>query len=239
MAAPIVFASALSNPGGTGSTLTVTLSTHAARDVLIFFVENTGNTAWATDPAGWTRLDQRSVGTASTGIVQTWFYHVVIAGDSLPLTSPSCTLGATVTRGAICWTVRGADLEGVFTLAKWGARGFATGTSNPITPPTVITPTPDTLALIGYGSRTATNAPEQTSYAQDQEIVISGTLVLNASERTVATQGTSLSSQSASPTSGVRWAVGILCIPAPVETELIGKPYGRSGELQMMQLLSQ
>lgn len=211
MAAPTVFASAVSNPGGTGTTLTVTLSTHAANDYLIFFVENTGNTAWATNPAGWSRIDQRSVGTSANGIVSTWLWKKAASSSE---TNPVCTLGATVTRGAICWTVRGADLEGAFSLPEWGARGFATGTANPIRPPTVTTLAPEMLVLIGYGQRSATNAPEQTNYTQNQEVVISGTLVLNASERTVDTQA-ALSSQDASPTSGARWAAGILCIPSP------------------------
>lgn len=212
MAAPTVFASAVSNPGGTGSTLTVTLSTHAANDYLIFFVQNTGNTAWAGNPGGWTRIDQRSVGTAANGIVGTWLWKKAASSSE---TNPSCTLGATVTRAAICWTVRGADLESAFTLPEWGARGFATGTSNPIRPPAVTTLAPEMLILIGYGQRAATNAPEQTNYTQDQEVVISGTLVLNASERTVTDNATALSNQDASPTSGARWATGILCIPSP------------------------
>lgn len=211
MAAPTVFASAVSNPGGTGSTLTGTVSSHAANDYLIFLVKNTGNVLWAGNPAGWNRIDQRSVGTSSNGIVGTWFWKKAASGSE---SNPSFTLGATVTRAAICWTVRGADLEGAFTLPEWGARGFATGTSNPIRPPAVTTLHPEMLVLIGYGQRSATNAPDQTNYTQDQEIVISGTLVLNASERTVSTQ-TALSNQDASPTSGVRWAAGILCIPSP------------------------
>lgn len=215
MSAPIVFASAVSNPGSTDSTLTVTLSTHAVGDYLIFFVANTGSTLWATNPAGWNRLDQRAVGNASNGIVQTWFWRKVVSGDTLPLTNPSCTLGATVTRAAICWTVRGADLEGAFTLPEWGARGFSTGTANPVRPPAVSTFAPEMLTLIGYGQRSATNAPEQTGYTEDQEVIISGTLVLNASQRMVLDQQTSLASQDASPTSGARWAAGILCIPSP------------------------
>lgn len=195
MAAPTVFASAVSNPGGTGSTLTGTVSSHAANDYLIFLVQNTGNVLWTGNPAGWNRIDQRSVGTSSNGIVGTWFWKKAASGSE---SNPSFTLGATVTRAAICWTVRGADLEGAFTLPEWGARGFATGTSNPIRPPAVTTLHPEMLVLIGYGQRSATNAPEQTNYTQDQEVIISGTLVLNASERTVATQ-TALSSQDASP----------------------------------------
>ena len=112
MAAPTVFDVVATNPGGTGSTITPTLSSHAANDVIYIHVFNTGNAAW-TAPAGWTRLDQRTVGTASNGIVGTWLYRRVLSGDSLPLANPVCTLGATVTRGAICRTVRGADVEGV------------------------------------------------------------------------------------------------------------------------------
>lgn len=212
MAAPIVFASAVSNPGGTGSTLTGTLSTHAANDYLVIFVENTGNVLWAGNPAGWGRIDQRAVGTAANGIVQSWFWKKAASSSE---TSPAFTLGATVTRGAICWTVRGADLEGAFTLPEWGARGFSTGTSNPVRPPSVTTPFPEMLALIGYGSRAATNAPDQTGYTQDQEIVISGTLVLNGSNQTITNPATVLANQDASPTSGARWAAGILCIPSP------------------------
>src|SRR5688572_8677385 len=214
MAAPTVFDVVATNPGGTGSTITPTLSSHAANDVIYIHVFNTGNAAW-TAPAGWTRLDQRTVGTASNGIVGTWLYRRVLSGDSLPLANPVCTLGATVTRGAICRTVRGADVEGVFTLPEWGARGFATGTANPVRPPSVTTLAPEMLILHCYGQRAATNAPEPTGYTQDQEIIISGTLVLNASQRTVADAQTVLSSQDASPTSGARWAAGIVCIPSP------------------------
>lgn len=214
MGAPTVFDVVATNPGGTGSTITPTLPSHAANDVIYIHVFNTGNVTW-TAPAGWTRLDQRTVGTATTGIVGTWLYRRVLSGDSLPLASPVCALGATVTRGAIARTVRGADVEGVFTLPEWGARGFATGTANPIRPPTVTTLAPNMLILHCYGSRSATNAPEPTGYTQDQEIIISGTLVLNASQRTVTDAQTVLANQDASPTSGVRWAAGIVCIPSP------------------------
>lgn len=212
--AATVFNSATSNPGGTGTTLTVTLSTHAANDILLIYVAVTGNVTW-TAPVGYTLLDQRTVGTASTGIVGTWFWRKVLTSDSLPLANPSCTLGATVTRAAICLTVRGADLEGPFTLPEYGERGFATGTANPVRPPTVTTLAPDMLVIHGYGSRTATNAPEPTGYTQDQEVVISGTLVLNIAEQTVSANQTALSNQDASPTSGVRWTAGIVCFPSP------------------------
>lgn len=215
MAGATVFASAVSNPGSTGSTLTVTLSTHAADDVLVIYVANTGNVLWAGNPTGWSRIDQRTVGTSSNGIVGTWLFRRVLSGDTLPLTNPVCTLGATVTRAAICRTIRGSDLEGVFTLPEWGARGFATGTANPVRPPSVTTLAPEMLVLHCYGQRSATNAPEPTNYTQDQEIIISGTLVLNASQRTVTDGQTVLSNQDASPTSGARWAAGILCIPSP------------------------
>lgn len=222
MAAATVFASAVSNPGGTGSTLTVTLSTHAADDILLIYVAVTGNVTW-TVPSGWTLLDQRTVGTSSTGIVGTWFWRKVLSGDSIPLTNPACTLGATVTRAAICQTIRGADREGPFTLPEYGARGFATGTANPVRPPTVVTSAPDMLVIHGYGSRTATNAPDPTNYTQIQEVIISGTIVLNSAQRTIAAQQTSLASQDASPSGGVRWTAGIVCIPSP------DYPYYRSG----------
>lgn len=215
MAAPTVFNAVTTNPGGTGSTITVNLSTHAVGDILYINVINTGNTLWTGNPTGWSRLDQRTVGTSSNGIVGTWLYRRIVSGDTLPLASPVCTLGATVTRAATCRTVRGADLEGIFTLPEWGARGFSTGTANPIRPPTVTTLAPDMLILHCYGQRAATNAPDPANYTQDQEIIISGTLVLNASSRTVLDQQTVLSNQDASPTSGARWVAGIVCIPSP------------------------
>lgn len=223
MAAPTVFNSVATNPGGTGSTITVALSTHAVDDILIIYIANTGSSLWAGNPAGWSRIDQRAVGTSGNGIVGSWFWHKVVSGDTIPLTNPVFTLGATVTRAAICRTVRGADLESPFVTPSYGARGFATGTANPIRPPSVTTLAPEMLVLHCYGQRSATNAPEPTSYTQDQEVVISGTLVLNASERTVADQNTALTNQDASPTSGVRWAAGILCIPS------VNYPYYRSG----------
>lgn len=214
MGAPTVFDVVATNPGGTGNTITPTLPSHAAGDVIYIHVFNTGNTTW-TAPAGWTRLDQRTVGASSNGIVGTWLYRRVLSGDSVPLANPVCSLGATVTRGAISRTVRGADVEGVFTLPEWGARGFATGTGNPIRPPSVTALAPDMLVLHCYGQRSATNAPEPSGYTQDQEVIISGTLVLNASQRTVTDAQTVLSNQDTSPTSGARWAAGIVCIPSP------------------------
>lgn len=223
MAAPTVFNAAVSNPGGTGTTITVTLSTHAVGDILFIHIFNTGNVLWAGNPAGWTRIDQRTVGNSSTGIVGSWFFHKVVTADSPPLSSPVFTLGATVTRAAICRTVRGADLEGPFTLPEYGARAFSTGTANPVRPPTVTTLAPEMLVLNCYGQRTATNAPEPSGYTQDQEVIISGMLVVNASSKTVADQNTSLANQDASPTSGVRWAAATVCVPSP------DYPYYRSG----------
>lgn len=215
MSAPTVNASAISNPGGTGSTLTTILATHAADDILINYLAKTGNMAW-TVPGGWSLLDQRIVGTSSNGIVGTWFWRRVLVGDTLPLTNPVCTLGATVTRAAISRAIRGADLTGIFTSSIWGARGFATGTANPVRPPSVTTLTAEMLILHCYGQRSATNAPDPSGYTQDQEIIISGNLVLNASRKVENVAGTLLSNQDASPTSGARWAAGILCIPPPM-----------------------
>lgn len=214
MAAPTVFASAISNPGSTGSTLTTILATHAADDILINYLAKTGNAAW-TVPSGWGLLDQRIVGTSSNGVVGTWFWRRVLAGDSLPLPNPVCTLGATVTRMAVSRTVRGADLTGIFISSLWGARGFGTGTANPIRPPSVTTPTAEMLILHCYGQRLATNAPDPSGYTQDQEIIINGNLVLNASRKVENVAQTLLSNQDASPASGARWAAGILCIPPP------------------------
>ena len=212
MAAPTVFDSEPTNPGGTGTTITPVLPAHAANDHIVIWIPNTGNVLWGTNPSGWNRIDQRTVGTSANGIVGTWLWKKAASSSE---TNPLCTLGATVTRHAHAVTIRGADLEGAFTLPEWGARGFATGTSNPIRPPAVTTLAPEMLVLIGYGSRSATNAPEQTNYTQVEELITSGTLTSNLSQRTVADPATLLSNQDASPTSGARWAAGILCIPSP------------------------
>lgn len=214
MADPTVFDSALTNPGGTANNLTVTLSTHAADDVLLIFLPKTGNAAW-TVPSGWLPIDQRTVGTSTTGVHGSWFGRKVLSGDTLPLTNPVCTLNATVTRFAACLSVRNADLEGIFVLPEYGARSFATGTGNPIRPPAVTTLAPGMLVVLGYAQRSATNAPDPSGYTQDEEAIISGTLVMNVAHKTVIDQGTLLSNQDASPTSGVRWVAGILCIPSP------------------------
>jgi hypothetical protein len=214
VANPTVFNAVATNPGGTGSTITVTLSTHAVGDLLIIYVANTGNVLWTGNPTGWSRIDQRTVGTSSNGIVGTWLWRKVVAGDSLPLTNPICTLGATVTRLGTCRTIRGADLESPFVTPNYGQRGFSTGTANPIRPPTVVTPAPEVLALHCYGARAATNAPDPAGYTQDAEAVVSGTLVINAGSQVIADQNTTLSNQDASPASGARWASGIICIPS-------------------------
>jgi hypothetical protein len=202
VANPTVFNAVATNPGGTGSTITVTLSTHAVGDLLIIYVANTGNVLWTGNPTGWSRVDQRTVGTSSNGIVGTWLWRKVVAGDTLPLANPVCTLGATVTRLGTCRTVRGADLESPFVTPNYGQRGFSTGTANPIRPPTVVTPAPEMLALHCYGARAATNAPDPAGYTQDAEAVVSGTLVINAGSQVIADQNTTLSNQDASPTSG-------------------------------------
>lgn len=215
MAAASKFNSVVTNPGGTGSTITPTLSTHAAGDEIEIFVSKTGNAAWSA-PANWTIRHQTiSPGTSSTATVGTLLYRRVLPGDTLPLPNPVCSLGATVTRHAIARTIRGADVEGVYTLPEWSATGSTSGTNNPIRPPSVTTPAPDMFVTHYYCQRVATNAPQPTGYTQDQEVITSGTLVTNVSEKTVADQQTVLSNQDASPTSGGRWVGMISCVPSP------------------------
>lgn len=217
MGTPVAIDSAVTNPGGTGSTITPNLpSTQSVNDVIYIWVVNSGNVLW-TEPAGWLRKDRRAVGTTSNGIVGTLLYRKLVSGDTLPLSGPLCTLGATVTREAIAWTERGADVEGVHILAEWGANGHATGTANPIRPPSVTTLAPTMHILHLYGQRSATNAPEPTGYTQltNGEVIISGTLVCNVSEKVENNAQTVLSNQDASPTSGARWVAAILCIPSP------------------------
>lgn len=216
MATPTTFAPVVTNPGGTGTTITPTLpSGHAAGDVIEIWVGNTGIIAW-TAPVGWLIKQQTaSSGNASTGVRGTLLYRKVLPGDSLPLASPVCNLGATVTRGAIAFCKRGADLEGVHTLPEWLAFGAGNGSSNPIRPPSTTTRSPETLVTHYYVQRSATNAPEPTGYTQTGEIVISGTMVINVSEKNVADQQTVLANQDASPTSGVRWVGMISCTPNP------------------------
>jgi hypothetical protein len=206
--------STATNPGGTGSTITVTLPTHAAGDIILIAVGNTGNTLWTGNPAGWNRIQQIQVGTAANGLLGTYFYRRVLSGDSLPLTNPAFTLGATVTREAFAWSVDGASEEGVFSLPAWAARNYNTGTANPIRPASITTPFPEALIIHFYFQRSATNAPDPSGYTQDEEIIISGTLVGNAASKNVADQGTVLANQDASPTSGVRWVAGIIAIPS-------------------------
>ena len=203
-----------SNPGGTGSTITVTLPTHSAGQVIKIGIGNTGNTLWTGNPAGWTRLDQKQVGTSANGLVQTFFQRLVLPGDTLPLANPTFTLGATVSRMAFAWAEDGASKEGVFTLPAWSARAFNTGTANPVRPGTITTPAPEGLITTVYFQRAATNAPDPSGYTQDEEVIISGTLVGNLSHKTVADQQTVLSNQDASPTSGVRWCAAIFCTPS-------------------------
>lgn len=223
MAAPTTNASVTTNPGGTGATITPTLPTHAAGDIIEIFVVNSGVTTWSA-PAGWTiKRQQASSGNASTGVIGTLLYRRVLTGDTLPLASPTCTLGATVTRSAVALTKRGADLESVHVAQEWLAFASNAGTSNPIRPTTVTTLAPEMLVHIYYGSRSATNAPEQTNYTQVQEVVISGTIANNVSQRTISDQNTTLSNQDASPTSGARWIAIISCTPSP------DYPYYRSG----------
>lgn len=239
MAFPTIRDSTLTNPGGTGSTITVVLPTHAAGDVIYIPIGNTGNVLWTGDPANWVRVDQRSVGTSSNGIVGTVFRRRILAGDSLPLANPVFTLGATVTREAFAWAIDGAFEEGAFTHPLWNVHGYATGTANPVRPPSTTTLAAETLILHFYFQRAATNAPDPATYTQNEEIIISGTLVGNASSKTVAAQGTVLSNQDASPTSGARWVSGVVSIPPPMEMSLIGRPSGHAGFREMVQLLSQ
>lgn len=222
MAFPTSANSVVTDPGGTGSTIVPTLpSGHAVGDVIEIFVGKTGNVAWAA-PAGWTIVQQLTIGTSTNGLVATLLQHTVVSGDSLPLASPTCSLGATVTRGAIAFVKRGADVEGVHVLHEWLAQSGATGTANPIRPASTTTRSPENLITHYYAQRTATNAPEPSGYTEVQQIVISGTLVINVSEKNVADQQTVLANQDASPTGGARWAGIISCTPSP------DYPYHRS-----------
>lgn len=233
MAAPTIRDSTPTNPGGTGSTITVLLPTHAAGDVIYTAIGNTGNATWAGNPANWLRVDQRTIGTSANGLVGSLFRRRVLAGDTLPLTNPLFTLGATVTRQAFSVSIDGAFEENAFTHPSWGAHAFATGTANPIRPPVIITPTLDALILHFYFQRTATNAPDPSTYTQNEEIIISGTLVGNATSKTVAAQGTSLSNQDASPTSGARWSTGIIAIPiSPADLILRKGSFGQDARLR-------
>lgn len=207
--------STLTNPGSTGSTITVTLPTHAAGDIIYICIGNTGNTLWTGNPAGWNRIQQVQVGTTTNGLLGTWFWRLVLSGDSLPLANPVFTLGATVSRMAIARSIQGADTEGPFALGEWTARNYTTGTANPVRPGTITTLAPESLVLHDYLSRAATNAPDPSGYTQDEEIIISGTLVGNGSQKVVADQQTALTNQDASPASGVRWAAGIIAVPSP------------------------
>lgn len=223
MANATVFDSTPTNPGGTGTTITVTLPTHDVGDIIYIEIGNTGNTLWTGNPAGWNRITQINVGTAANGIIGTWFWRKVVSGDTLPLSSPVFTLGATVSRIAFAKTWRGADLEGPFTLPEWSQRSYNTGTANPVRPASITTRAPEMLVNLGYFQRSATSAPDQSGYTQDEEIIISGTLVGNATQKVVADANTALTNQDASPTSGARWAAGIVCVPSS------DYPYYRSG----------
>jgi hypothetical protein len=215
VATPTIRDSTATNPGGTGTTITATLPTHAAGDVIVIPVGNTGNTLWTGNPANWNRLTQQQVGTSANGLLGTFFYRYVLSGDSLPLANPQFTLGATVTRMAFAYAIDGAYETGIFSAPAWTSRAFNTGTANPVRPATITTVTPDQLILHMYFSRAATNAPDPSGYTQDEEIIISGTLVGNAANKIVNASGTVISSQDASPTSGVRWVSGIIAIPPP------------------------
>lgn len=215
MAAPTIRDSTPTNPGGTGSTITVILPTHAAGDIIFIAVGNTGNAAWAGNPTGWSRRTQNIVGSSSNGIVGSVFYRHVLPGDTLPLANPLFTLGATVTRVAFALSIDGAYEENIFSSPAWSGNGFGTGTANPVRPPSTTTQTPDALILHFYFQRSATNAPDPATYTQNEEVVISGTLIGNVSSKTVVSSGTVLSNQDASPTSGVRWMAGIIAVPIP------------------------
>lgn len=233
MAAPTIRDSTPTNPGGTGSTITVVLPAHAAGDIIYITIGNTGNVAWAGNPANWLRVDQRTIGTAANGLVGSLFRRRVLAGDTLPLANPVFTLGATVTREAFALSVDSAFEEGAFGHVSWSAHGFATGTANPIRPASITTPTFDSLVLHFYFQRSATNAPDPATYIQNEEIIISGTLVGNAASKTVAARGTVLSNQDASPTSGVRWTAGIIAIPIPPAEPLLRRgSFGQDARLR-------
>ena len=89
MGAASVFNSTNTNPGGTGTSITVTLPTHAVNDVIHIFVGNTGNTAW-TAPSGWNLKNQTIVGSSANGVVGTLLWRKVLSGDSLQIGRASC-----------------------------------------------------------------------------------------------------------------------------------------------------
>jgi hypothetical protein len=206
---PVCQDEVVTNPGGTGATITPTISSHQEDDILIIQAGWKGNQA-PTALTGWTHWFTNTTGTASNGLGQgVWWRRV---NPSETVTSPTLTLGATaVERIAICYTIRGADIDNP--ANTFWQRQQTVGNSTSPTPPSITTAAPNYLLLHLVSCRGNSAITEPSGYTEQQDAAVSTTIAVEGSAKTQATAAT-VSSQAATISSN-RWVAAIIAIPSP------------------------
>jgi hypothetical protein len=206
---PVPQDEAVTNPGGTGTTITPTISTHTEDDLLIIQVGWKGNQA-PTVLTGWNNWFTTTTGTATTGVGQgVWWRRV---NPSETVTSPTLTLGATaVERIAICYTIRGADIDNP--ANTFYQRQQTVGNSTSPAPPSITTAAPNYLLLHLVSCRGNTSVTEPSGYTEQQDAAVSSTIAVGGSTKTQANAATVISQTAA--ISSNRWVAAIIAIPSP------------------------
>lgn len=199
----------ISNPGGTSTTLAVTVASHQEDDVLKIAL------AWKgvqnpTTPAGWTSYGISTTGNATSGLGMVVYWRRVNPSETV--SNPTITIGGTaVERLAVSWVERGADIDNPGDT--FWIRQQTVGNSATPTPPTITTLAPNNLIIEIVAARGNTAITEPSGYTEIADAAVGSTLALAVSHKTQATAAT-LSGQSASITSN-RWVAAIIAVPSP------------------------
>lgn len=211
MGVPVPQSEQVTAPSGTGTTITIGLTSlgYQEDDVIEIQVGWKGNQA-PTTLTGWTHRFTNTTGTASNGLGQgTWWKRV---GPSETISDPVLTIGATaVERRAIAYCIRGADIDNP--ANTFWQKQQTVGNSATPTPPAITTLAPNYLLLHLVSCRGNSAITPPTGYNEEQDTAEGTTICTEGSTKTQATAG-SVSGQAASISSN-RWVAAIIGIPSP------------------------
>lgn len=209
MGVPLPLNLVVSNPGGTDTTLAVTVASHQEDDILKIALSWKG-VQNPTTPAGWNSYGISTTGNSTNGLGMVVYWRRVNPAETV--SNPTITIGGTaVERLAVSWVERGADIDNPGDT--FWIRQQTVGNSATPTPPTITTLAPNYLIMEVVAARGNTAITEPTGYTEIADAAVGSTLALHVSHKTQATAAT-LSGQSASITSN-RWVAAIIAVPSP------------------------
>lgn len=209
MGVPVPQSQVVTNPGGTGTTITIVLPSHVEDDEIEIVVAWKGNQA-PTVLTGWTHRFTPTTGTATNGLgIGVWWRRV---GPSETVSNPTLTIGATaVERIAIAFLTRGADIDNPGNTF-WQKQSTVGNSASPA-PAGITTLAPNYLLYQIVAARGNTAITPNASYTELQDAAVGSTLALNLTHRTQATAATV--SGETSTISSNRWVAAIIAIPSP------------------------